>query len=98
MSFQNLTGERADVSRTPNLTQGIPFMAQGGVRFFVEWWAELIECYFADGLIRTSDGKSEIRGSLHYGGKSAAFGRDDGFCGVMTESKNTNQILRFAQG
>jgi hypothetical protein len=29
--------------------------------------------------VRTSNLKSEIRGSLHYGGKSAAFGRDDGF-------------------
>jgi outer membrane receptor protein involved in Fe transport len=33
VAFQNLTGERSDVSRTPNLTQGIPFIAQGGVRF-----------------------------------------------------------------
>ena len=33
VAFQNITGERADVSRTPNLTQGIPFVAQGGVRF-----------------------------------------------------------------
>ncbi|HEY0263705.1 MAG TPA: TonB-dependent receptor [Granulicella sp.] len=33
VSLQNLTDRRADVSRTPLLTQGIPFVAQGGVRF-----------------------------------------------------------------
>ena len=27
----------------------------------------------------TAKGKSEMRGSLHCGGKSAAFGRDDDF-------------------
>jgi outer membrane receptor protein involved in Fe transport len=33
VSGQNLTGRRADVARTPVLTQGIPFVAQGGVRY-----------------------------------------------------------------
>ncbi len=33
VSGQNLLGKRADVARTPVLTQGIPFVAQGGVRF-----------------------------------------------------------------
>jgi len=33
VSGQNLFGRRADVARTPVLTQGIPFVAQGGVRF-----------------------------------------------------------------
>ncbi len=29
------------------------------------------------------DGKDEIQGSLHYGSKSAAFGRDDGLFSVV---------------
>lgn len=33
VSAQNLTGRRADVSRTPLLTQGIPFIAQGGIKY-----------------------------------------------------------------
>jgi outer membrane receptor protein involved in Fe transport len=32
-SGQNLLDRRADVARTPVLTQGIPFVAQGGVRY-----------------------------------------------------------------
>ncbi|WP_263384715.1 TonB-dependent receptor plug domain-containing protein [Granulicella arctica] len=33
VSGQNLLDRRADVARTPVLTQGIPFIAQGGVRY-----------------------------------------------------------------
>ena len=33
VSAQNLLDRRADVSRTPVLTQGIPFIAQGGIRY-----------------------------------------------------------------
>ncbi|MEO6803082.1 MAG: TonB-dependent receptor, partial [Granulicella sp.] len=32
-SAQNLTNRRAEVSRTPLLTQGIPFIAQGGIKY-----------------------------------------------------------------
>jgi outer membrane receptor protein involved in Fe transport len=33
VSAQNLTNRRAEVSRTPLLTQGIPFIAQGGIKY-----------------------------------------------------------------
>ncbi|NYF80174.1 TonB-dependent receptor [Granulicella arctica] len=33
VSAQNMLDRRADVARTPVLTQGIPFVAQGGIRF-----------------------------------------------------------------
>ncbi len=33
VSGQNLLDRRADVARTPVLTQGIPFIAQGGIRY-----------------------------------------------------------------
>jgi hypothetical protein len=33
VSFQNLLNRQIDVARTPLLTLGTPFLAQGGVRF-----------------------------------------------------------------